>query len=73
MTSKYLWYGPSMTHVDDPLLTPQEAADFLGVAPSTLMEWRHKRKGPTSIRVGHRTIRYRQSAIDAWLNERGDA
>lgn len=55
-----------MTDIDQ-LLTPAEVAELLKLQPSTLVEWRRLRKGPRHIRVGHRTVRYRRSDIDAWL------
>ena len=42
------------------LLTNQEAADFLGVSPGTLSQWRFKNKGPAYVKLsGRRAIRYK--------------
>lgn len=54
---------------NDPLLTTQEAAEMLGVSPLTLKDWRQKKTGPTAIRLGYRTVRYRLSAIRAFIAE----
>jgi excisionase family DNA binding protein len=50
------------------LLTLQEVADYLSIPAATLYAWRHKGTGPRGIRVG-RHIRYRESDLEAWLDE----
>jgi predicted DNA-binding transcriptional regulator AlpA len=52
----------------DPLLRTEEAAEQLGVDPETLVQWRYLGKGPDYIKVGRKYVRYRQSAIDAWID-----
>ena len=49
------------------LVTEREAARILAVSKRTLQAWRMKGCGPPFVRVG-RAIRYRQSALDAWIN-----
>ncbi len=50
----------------DPLLTPTQAAEQLGVKPETLEVWRSTRRYPLEyVKVG-RLVRYRQSALDAF-------
>lgn len=49
------------------LLTPEEAANVLGVPLTTLYQWRHRRRGPRSIKVG-RHLRYRPADIEAYLD-----
>jgi predicted site-specific integrase-resolvase len=51
------------------LLTIEGAAERLGIAPQTLMNWRTKGYGPPSARIGGR-VRYRQEDIDTWVNDR---
>ena len=52
------------------LLTTEQAAAFLNIAPGTLVVWRStKRYAVPYVRVG-RHIRYRRSALDAWLDQR---
>jgi hypothetical protein len=51
----------------DKLITPAELADFLGIPPKTLRQWRYLRTGPDGIRVG-RHVRYRPEAVRAWLD-----
>jgi excisionase family DNA binding protein len=52
--------------VDERLWTEQETADYLQVAVGTLRRWRTEGTGPPALRVG-RTIRYRRSDVDRWL------
>lgn len=54
----------------DPLLSEQQAALMLGVKPSTLQVWRSTRRYALAyIKVG-RLVRYRQSALQAFLAAR---
>jgi excisionase family DNA binding protein len=50
-------------------LTPKEVAEKLGIAMSTLREWRRHGKGPKSIRFGHRTVRFDPRVVQAWIDE----
>ena len=47
-------------------LTSAQVAQFLGLHPLTLNQWRSRNTGPAYIRVG-RSIRYSRADIDAWL------
>lgn len=49
-----------------PLLTPDEVAEYLNVPARTLPRWRYLGIGPKFIKVG-RHCRYRQADVDAWL------
>ena len=49
------------------LMTPNEVAKFIGVAPYTIAKLRMKKTGPKFLRVGIKTIRYRKSDVIAWL------
>ena len=51
---------------DDPLRTPDETAEQLKLQANTLAKWRMDGRNLPFIRVG-RSIRYRQSAIDEYL------
>lgn len=53
----------------DPLWTPAQLAEYLGVPVQTLYDWRWKGVGPTPLKVG-RHLRYRESDIKAWLDVR---
>ncbi len=48
------------------ILTITEVSDYISTPVSTLYQWRSRREGPPSMKVG-RHIRYRREAVDAWL------
>lgn len=52
------------------LMTRKQVAEFLGVQPQTIARWKWAGKdGPPSITLG-RSVRYRQSEVEAWLWKR---
>lgn len=51
------------------LLTPDEVATELKLAPQTLANLRHKGGGPPFVKVG-RTVRYPRAALAEWLADR---
>ena len=51
-----------------PPLTTNQAAEALGVKPATLEVWRCQGRGPRFLKLG-RVVRYRQSDLEAFLNE----
>jgi excisionase family DNA binding protein len=55
-------------HVSD-VLTAAQAAAYLQVPIETLRRWRSLGTGPRHAKVG-RHVRYRQAALDRWLEER---
>jgi predicted DNA-binding transcriptional regulator AlpA len=48
----------------------REAAKILGLAAGTLHNWRLAGKGPQHFVAGTRTIRYRRSTLNEWINAR---
>lgn len=61
---------PAQSPPRDPLLTEQQAAQVLGVKPSTLQVWRAtKRYALPYVKVG-RLVRYRLSALNGFLDSR---
>jgi excisionase family DNA binding protein len=54
----------------DPLLTEVQAAEILGVKPATLQVWRSTRRYPLPYVKTGRLVRYRQSAIEAFIEAR---
>jgi len=59
-----------MIDQNDPRLDNRAAAQYLGVKPETLDVWRCTKRYPLPfIKVG-RLVRYRQSALDAFLASR---
>lgn len=55
------------------LLNEVQAARLLGVKPDTLQRWRREGKGPKSVRIGERSIRYTVSDLRAFIEDRGGA
>lgn len=52
------------------LLTPKEAAEFLGLTPRFLEMRRYRGDGPLFIRISGRVIRYRREDLETWVGER---
>lgn len=52
------------------MLTPVEAAAFLGVEEATMRDWRCSGKGPDFYRITARCIRYDRSDLQRWKSER---
>jgi predicted DNA-binding transcriptional regulator AlpA len=50
----------------EPLWDINEVSAFLKIPPGTLYQWRHRRKGPPSAKVG-RHLRYNPDDVRAWL------
>jgi excisionase family DNA binding protein len=61
-----------MGHDDnrDQLMTTREVAERLRVSTVTVERWRYERKGPTPVRLGTRTIRYRSSDVEQLVSDR---
>lgn len=51
----------------DVFLTPPELAGLLKTTPGVLRKWRYLGRGPAYVKDGQ-TIRYRRSAVDAYLD-----
>ena len=49
-------------------VSPMDAAERLGVQPSTLANWRWTGCGPRYLKVGGR-VRYRLHDLAAWLDD----
>ena len=54
----------------DALLTTEQVAEMLGMSTDAVRMKRYRGDGPAFIRLGHSSIRYRASAVDAWLDTR---
>jgi excisionase family DNA binding protein len=52
------------------LLTPGEVAQITGLSVETLAQWRSQRRGIPFVKVSRNCVRYRQSDLDRWLEER---
>lgn len=63
-----------MAENDDELMTPEETAELLRVAVSTLVRWRRetrKRKeqvGPYWVQVSYGTVAYRRSTVREFID-----
>lgn len=74
MTAMSTLNSTRMPDVNENLMTPEEAAEYIGFAVSTMRIWRKERRkdgvtGPEFVRLGHRTIRYRKSDLDAFITK----
>jgi len=49
------------------LLTQEQAAALLGVAPRTLENHRARRVGPRFIALSRRCVRYKLADLEAWI------
>jgi predicted DNA-binding transcriptional regulator AlpA len=50
------------------ILRTPEAAEYLGLSPSTLEKKRITGDGPTFVRLGGRRVGYDLHALDEWLD-----
>lgn len=57
----------------DELLTPADVAGVLKLDIKTIRRWRYEGKGPAWFPLGLRTVRYRRSEVDAWIEARETA
>lgn len=63
-------HGAASAMANDPVLSPEEVSAILGGIPlATLKRWRTERTGPVALHIG-RHVRYRRSAVEAWLAAR---
>lgn len=61
---------PAKTTQTDPLLTEQQAAEIIGVKPTTLQVWRTTKRYPLAYVKAGRLVRYRASAVEAFIEAR---
>jgi predicted DNA-binding transcriptional regulator AlpA len=54
----------------DALLTPQQTADYTGLAITTLQRQRTEGTGPKFVKLGKRRVAYRLADVQTWLEER---
>jgi predicted DNA-binding transcriptional regulator AlpA len=57
----------------DELLTTDDVALLIAVAPKTLRNWRHMGGGPPAVKLTPArggAVRYRRSAVERWLAAR---
>lgn len=51
------------------LMNTKQLAEYLGIAVSTILQYRADGTGPQYIKLGH-LVRYRQSDVDTWLERK---
>jgi hypothetical protein len=54
--------------LDDPLLPPEVVAELTGLTENYLAKRRMAGDGAPYVKIG-KTIRYRRSAVEAWLSQ----
>lgn len=54
----------------DRLIDEKHAAEYLGYTTRALQNWRLRGGGPKFVRVSARSIRYRVSDVEAWVEAR---
>ena len=60
----------ALTPTTSPLLTPSQAADWMGLKTATLRDWRRTGTGPKWISINRKTIRYRLADLVAFAVQR---
>lgn len=55
--------------MQDKLLSTKELSEYLGVAVSTIVEYRMNNSGLIYAKLGH-LVRYKKSDVDAWVDSR---
>jgi predicted DNA-binding transcriptional regulator AlpA len=53
---------------EDPVLSLEQAAEFLTISPQTLLNWRVEGRGPRALKIGSR-VKYRLSQLERFLAE----
>lgn len=51
------------------LICTKAAAARLGISHQTLEKWRSQDRGPRFCKIGGKTVRYRQSDLEAFIEE----
>ena len=51
------------------LLTDIDVAGALKMSRQTLANWRSAGRGPRFIKIGDRSVRYRRTDIEKWIEE----
>jgi predicted DNA-binding transcriptional regulator AlpA len=55
------------TKENDPVLRAKQAAEYLGLKPRTLANWRSLRTGPAFVKIGNHAVGYRKSALEEFI------
>ena len=57
-------------HTYPTLVNEREAASILCYSVRALQNWRHRGGGPDFVKVSARSIRYRRTDLEIWINSR---
>lgn len=57
----------------DPLLSVKDLKTLLGLGESTIWQWVRKGKFPKPIKLSKTLSRWKQSKVEAWINEQSSA
>lgn len=49
------------------LLTTDQLAEMLNIAPGTIRNWRTRREGPPAVILGGGLVRYRPQDVADWI------
>ena len=60
---------PQEANTQNKLLTTKQAADLLGLQPTTLEQWRWTGRGPRFVKL-NRACRYRITDLESFMEER---
>ena len=52
------------------LLTPEQAGQILSMSSHSLAQMRYVGNGPAYVKISAKTIRYRRTDLEAWLQAR---
>lgn len=55
--------------MEDPLRKPEEVAEYLGTSVGGLAQMRYRGNGPKFLKLGRKSVRYRDSDLKEWLEE----
>jgi excisionase family DNA binding protein len=51
----------------EPLLTEEQAAEYLQLSQRALQSWRTRGNGPRYVKISGRAVRYRRTDLDQWI------
>lgn len=55
--------------MEDILHKPEEVAEHLGIPVGSLAQMRYRGNGPKFVKLGPKSVRYRDSDIKEWLEQ----
>lgn len=55
--------------MEDLLHKAEEVAEYLGTTPGSLAQMRYRGIGPKFVKLGPKSVRYRESDVKEWLDK----